>query len=136
MCLFPGHHCQEMCLFILIIMFCLLCAPLRGVLHHMLRAGSAPLSFILTQKEAVRSSQQTATPLASHSFPWQSQSKTLSRYTLYVFPNRLTAECVNIYQVGPTSCIFRFIESQWMWRRWAGICCSFFPLAPDFGTII
>lgn len=73
MCQVPDQRCQEISLLVLIITFCLLSAPLRGVLHHVLGAGSPPLSFILTQKEAVKASQQT--PPASHSFSGHSQSK-------------------------------------------------------------
>lgn len=90
----------------------------------MLRAGSAPIhpSWLLWEG----SCEVFPGDRHHHSFPWHSQRKHLCTgvyyYTLYGFPNRLAAECLTVCWVCPTTWIFRFIEPQWMWKRWVGMC--------------
>lgn len=98
-------------------MFGLLSAPLRAVLHHMFRTGSAPLSFLLTRRILSVPSRQP-----HHCFPHlplaQSKQNTARPYALSTFLNSLMGGmCWHLLGLSHLQ------GWEGMWKRWTEICC-------------
>lgn len=135
-CLFPDHHFQEKCLFYIDNnVLPVICTSERWHPQH---AQDWPQFHSSWPRRKLWGLPSRQTPHTLPQLPSAScgtaKGKTTSCYTLNIFPNRLAAESVNIYWVCPTAWIIRFIEPQWMWKRWVGICGLFCPLVPEFRT--
>lgn len=85
----------------------------------MLRTGSAPVSSILTEKEAVGSSQQRDTTSSPQLPMAPPEENTELLHPVY---SSLQAGSWMCHHLLSLSRVFRFIESQWMWERWVGMC--------------